>query len=72
MSKRDVHYWLCQSFNENLLNMDVVFDIRDDIFKTLDNLGLEIKNYSGDKKENENIFLMHLIKFIYLNRNPHL
>lgn len=72
MSKRDVHNWLCKSYNENLTYMDVVFDIRDDILVTLDNLGLEIKNYSGNKQENENIFLMHLIKFLYLNRNPHL
>jgi hypothetical protein len=72
MSKRDVHYWLCQPFNENLINMDVVFDIKDDILNTVKKLGLEIKNYSGKSEENENIFLIHLIKFIYLNRNPHL
>lgn len=72
MSKRDVQYWLCQPYNENLLNIDVVFDMRDDIMKTFDNLGLKIQNYTGDSKENENIFLMNLIKFIYLNRNPHL
>lgn len=72
MSKRDVQYWLCQPYNEDLLNIDVVFDMRDDIMKTFDNLGLKIQNYTGDSKENDNIFLMNLIKFIYLNRNPHL
>ena len=72
MSKRDVQYWLCKPYNENLLNIDVVFDMRDDIMKTFDNLGLKIQNYTGDSKENDNIFLMNLIKFIYLNRNPHL
>jgi hypothetical protein len=72
MSKRDVHYWLCKPYNDNLINMDIVFDIKDDIIKTLNNLDIEIKKYSGDSKENENIFLIHLIKFIYLNRNQYL
>ena len=55
MSKRDVHQWLCTPYNENSVIMDLVFDVRDLIKITLNNLGLEIKNYTGDPKENENI-----------------
>ena len=72
MSKRDVHQWLCTPYNENSVIMDLVFDVRDLIKITLNNLGLEIKNYTGDPKENENIFLMNLIEYIYINRNPYL
>ena len=68
MSKRDVHYWLCEPYNEKLLNIDKVYDIQDLIINTLESKGLFIKNYSGDYKENKNIFLIHLIEFLYLNK----
>ena len=68
MSKRDVHYWLCEPYNEKLLNIDKVYDIQDLIINTLESKGLFIKNYSKDYKENKNIFLIHLIEFLYLNK----
>lgn len=68
MSKADVHFWLCQPYNDRLLNIDIVHNINDLILSTIENKGLVIKNYIGNHTENRNIFLMNLIKFIYLNR----
>jgi hypothetical protein len=68
MSKSDVHYWLCEPYNEKLLNIDKVYDIQDLIINTLESKGLFIKKYSGNYKENKNIFLIHLIEFLYLNK----
>ena len=68
MSKTDVHFWLCQPYNDRLLNIDVVHSINDLIINTLESKGFYVKNYIGNETENKNIFLMNLIKFLYLNR----
>ena len=69
MSKYDVHNWLSEQVSENNIKLDLIYDIRDRIKSELQKSNLEIKRYSGNKEDDENIFLMHLIKFLYLNRN---
>ena len=68
MSKRDVHFWLSEQISINNIKLDLVYNIHDLVKSTIQNEGLEIKSYIGNSKEDENIFLMHLIKFLYLNR----
>ena len=67
MSKYDVHNWLSEQVSENNIKLDLIYDIRDRIKSELQKSNLEIKRYSGNKEDDENIFLMHLIKFLYLN-----
>jgi hypothetical protein len=58
-TSKDLIYWSSQSINNELL-FDKILDIHDDINNFLDEKRLVIK---GDKE----LFLMHLLLFIYDN-----